>query len=973
AFKYTWRLRPGANINHIQYQSKNALFTINSHGNQLVIANRKDTVVDGTLSIFNHKNQPLSGKFLLNQGLVGFALSAQFQVNDTIFIDPWVMKIRNFSRVRLRDKKISENIGFEIDYNYNNEVFVYGGQSNQNSDTLLRFTGFKVAKFSSIGNLEWLYSGDINLPGVSSRYTAEFVSTVLVDKSTSEINVGCNNYLSGYAELIRLSPSGIYQFSYDTCKQQSVINDLFYHPNDSSVLAFGCRNYYFGDLTDLSFRYQNSTTIPASITMSKTADKQPVCTTQDYSGYTYSLFSHNPIDTGFTNYIYAANQSFRNSRFKIHNPLRPWYMEQSRHFDSLYAATKIAAYNNNALAANDRYLFSTDGLNLKAVDLIARKLINTKTTLRNNSCFMSSGIATDPCSHVFVAGDSGNIFCLSFDGSSFRLDTQIFVWGKKMPLVLQDIKYNPSTGHLFATGDSFVGSFITPYRCNDTSLNINQSPVCGSKLYAVLNHYDTASTYTFQWYDSTLNKEVQTKSVKYRYGDTFSKAQPFHNYKLRIYRNIRIGGYYRDYPFKVFPRFDTTLYVSICQGDSFVHLGNSYASSMVINDTFQNQYGCDSAQQIRLKVLSRSFTFDTLRICQGDSVMVFGSYRNSAGTYRDTLINFLGCDSIRTVDIYVKPDTLVQVWSSICRGEIYRIGKNQYTRSGVYLDSFLRASGCDSVVETHLSVLPDTLVTINASICLGDSVAIANRWRISAGSGRDTLLRSNGCDSVIAWQVRVNQPATTSFFAHLCPKDSVQLGGRTFNDSGNFRYPLKTYLGCDSIVVVTVTKSYFSTDIALDSSQKPNLLAVRNGSGGVQMGNWWWYGDGNLTGESPSDSVRFFWPSDDQWHQMKLLEQDRFGCRDSAEIQFFSPAKSIKFYNIFTPNGDGLNDLLEFDTKGGDFTYSFYVFNRWGERVFAAENASILDNTQLWNGNVDNGMVQCPEGSYFAQLYTNFT
>jgi len=317
--------------------------------------------------------------------------------------------------------------------------------------------------------------------------------------------------------------------------------------------------------------------------------------------------------------------------------------------------------------------------------------------------------------------------------------------------------------------------------------------------------------------------------------------------------------------------------------------------------------------------------------------MVFGSYRNSAGTYRDTLINFLGCDSIRTVDIYVKPDTLVQVWSSICRGEIYRIGKNQYTRSGVYLDSFLRASGCDSVVETHLSVLPDTLVTINASICLGDSVAIANRWRISAGSGRDTLLRSNGCDSVIAWQVRVNQPATTSFFAHLCPQDSVQLGGRTFNDSGSFRYPLKTYLGCDSTVVVTITKSYFSTDIALDSSQKPNLLAVRNGSGGFQMGNWWWYGDGNLTGESPSDSVRFFWPSDDQWHQMKL------------------------------------NDLLEFDTKGGDFTYSFYVFNRWGERVFAAENASILDNTQLWNGNVDNGMVQCPEGSYFAQLYTNFS
>jgi hypothetical protein len=41
---------------------------------------------------------------------------------------------------------------------------------------------------------------------------------------------------------------------------------------------------------------------------------------------------------------------------------------------------------------------------------------------------------------------------------------------------------------------------------------------------------------------------------------------------------------------------------------------------MVINDTFQNQYGCDSAQQIQLTVLSKSYHFDTLFNCQGDSI-----------------------------------------------------------------------------------------------------------------------------------------------------------------------------------------------------------------------------------------------------------------------------------------------------------------------------------------------------------------
>ena len=65
--------------------------------------------------------------------------------------------------------------------------------------------------------------------------------------------------------------------------------------------------------------------------------------------------------------------------------------------------------------------------------------------------------------------------------------------------------------------------------------------------------------------------------------------------------------------------------------------------------------------------------------------------------------------------------------------------------------------------------------------------------------------------------------------------------------------------------------------------------------------------------------------------------------------------------NVFTPNGDGMNDKLEFIGIDATQEYSVQIFNRWGEKVYEGTDA-----LAHWDGGGHN------EGTYFYILrYTD--
>jgi gliding motility-associated-like protein len=78
---------------------------------------------------------------------------------------------------------------------------------------------------------------------------------------------------------------------------------------------------------------------------------------------------------------------------------------------------------------------------------------------------------------------------------------------------------------------------------------------------------------------------------------------------------------------------------------------------------------------------------------------------------------------------------------------------------------------------------------------------------------------------------------------------------------------------------------------------------------------------------------------------------DSDGCKADASILLNVVAETYLFVpNAFTPNGDGFNDKLVVHGKEGIKILAFEVFDRWGEKVFRADDFMVNDASFGWDG-----------------------
>ncbi len=94
------------------------------------------------------------------------------------------------------------------------------------------------------------------------------------------------------------------------------------------------------------------------------------------------------------------------------------------------------------------------------------------------------------------------------------------------------------------------------------------------------------------------------------------------------------------------------------------------------------------------------------------------------------------------------------------------------------------------------------------------------------------------------------------------------------------------------------------------------------------------------------------------------VEVIRNGCSnsDSVYVNEISCEVILKMPNIFTPNSDGVNDILIPILISGVESIHTTIFNRWGDIVFVSEDEQIL-----WNGTHSNGN-ELPIGVYYYSI-----
>ncbi len=89
-----------------------------------------------------------------------------------------------------------------------------------------------------------------------------------------------------------------------------------------------------------------------------------------------------------------------------------------------------------------------------------------------------------------------------------------------------------------------------------------------------------------------------------------------------------------------------------------------------------------------------------------------GAIYSVSGVYIDTIPNFVGCDSVITINLTLNSNTSGSANASICVGDIYTAPSGaMYSSAGTYMDTVPNFIGCDSVITINL-----TLNSANVSV-----------------------------------------------------------------------------------------------------------------------------------------------------------------------------------------------------------------------------------------------------------------
>ena len=220
-----------------------------------------------------------------------------------------------------------------------------------------------------------------------------------------------------------------------------------------------------------------------------------------------------------------------------------------------------------------------------------------------------------------------------------------------------------------------------------------------------------------------------------------------------------------------------------------------------------------------------------------------------------TFFEFVDIDGDNDLDIFISGDSIHyyeniscfdienDIVTSICQGDAYTVGTSTYTLAGMYSDTLTSAKGCDSIVNLDLTVNTPSSSSIDTTICEGDIIKIGNNFYSIPGSYTETIKNTAGCDSSISLKLSlttidtaiVNQSgllqvaeanATTyQWFDCTTLDDIIGANQRSFNPTASGSYAVRiTKDGCEatsSCIEVIISSSRQLSDLGIDIYPNP--------------------------------------------------------------------------------------------------------------------------------------------------------
>ena len=230
------------------------------------------------------------------------------------------------------------------------------------------------------------------------------------------------------------------------------------------------------------------------------------------------------------------------------------------------------------------------------------------------------------------------------------------------------------------------------------------------------------------------------------------------------------------------------------------------------SDIIENYKGCDSLITIDLTIIGISSTLINPVVCGGYTSPSGSFYWTMSGSYYDTLLNHLGCDSFIHINLVVHTSSASTLSLKACDSFNSPSGNYVWTKSGVYYDTILNSMGCDSFITFNLSIKANTFSLINPVSCTHYTSPSGKYTWTKSGFYQDTIQNFAACDSLITINY-TNSSNSSTFSINSCFNYSSPSGKYLWTTSGIYQDTIFNVAGCDSAMTINLTINTIDTSL----------------------------------------------------------------------------------------------------------------------------------------------------------------
>ncbi|HAN18283.1 MAG: hypothetical protein A2X13_04730 [Bacteroidetes bacterium GWC2_33_15] len=289
--------------------------------------------------------------------------------------------------------------------------------------------------------------------------------------------------------------------------------------------------------------------------------------------------------------------------------------------------------------------------------------------------------------------------------------------------------------------------------------------------------------------------------------------------------------------------------IEVCQGEEItltatgadvyfwsdsIQNGSPFVPDLGLNTYYvTGKNACGSmVEEISIKVNPIYHFIQNVIACKGDEYI----FPDGASSYIDSihtsnLITKNGCDSIIVTNLLFSDKYNIEEYVNICEGDYYQFPDGSDTLvTGEHLSVFSSVFGCDSIIKTHLTVLPHYETRIDTTICNGEIYTFPN-GNTSIVAKRDTsfLISLNGCDSVIITELHFSgNTYHIDNEVEICQGEIYVFPDGTASDISIENVSVfNSITGCDSVIITNLIvfpeyKIYVDAIICGESYTFPN-------------------------------------------------------------------------------------------------------------------------------------------------------